>query len=55
MERNTVLIAYVVLMVALIIAVDFLFFRHRFAQRLIANVAIVVIFATLYFIFREHL
>ena len=51
MGRNAVLAFYVVLMVALVVAVDFLFFRHRFRERLIANIAIVVVFAVLYLIF----
>lgn len=51
MERNTTLILYVLLMVVIVVAVDFLFFRHRFRQRLIANVAIVLVFAAFYFIY----
>ena len=45
------IIIYVVAMVATVVAMDFLFFRHQFNKRLIANVAIVLLFAPLYFIF----
>ncbi|MDB5184663.1 MAG: hypothetical protein JWN38_471 [Candidatus Saccharibacteria bacterium] len=50
MGKNAALILYVVLMIAIIVAVDFLFFRHRFQERLIVNIAIVLLFAVLYFI-----
>jgi hypothetical protein len=39
---------YVVSMVAVIVAVDVLFFRGRFWLRLAANVVMVLIFAILY-------
>jgi len=49
--RNAVPVFYVSLMVATVVAVDFLFFRHRFGERLIANIAIVLVFAVFYVIF----
>ena len=39
---------YVALMVALIVAVDLLFFRNRFSERLIVNMGIVLVFAAFY-------
>src|SRR5215470_12182890 len=39
---------YLVLMAAVITAVDLLFFKHRFWERLTANVGIVLIFAAFY-------
>lgn len=54
MGRNTALILYVVLMVAIIVTVDLLFFRHRFRERLIANISIVLVFAIFYLIFLRH-
>jgi membrane protein YdbS with pleckstrin-like domain len=51
MGRNTTLIFYIVLMVAIIVTMDLLFFRHRFRERLIANIAIVLVFAIFYLIF----
>jgi preprotein translocase subunit SecE len=50
--RTQVTVAlYVVLMSAVIIAVDVLFFRNRFWERLMANVGIVLVFAAFYFRF----
>jgi len=51
MGRNAALVFYVVLMIAIVVAVDFLFFRHRFRERLIANIVIVLVFAVYYLIF----
>lgn len=48
MEKNITLIIFVLLMVAVIVVVDVLFFRHRVMARLVANIGIVVIFALLY-------
>jgi MFS-type transporter involved in bile tolerance (Atg22 family) len=49
--RNVGLVLYVVVMVAIIVGVDFAFLRDRFAQRLIVNVGIVLIFGAGYLIF----
>jgi hypothetical protein len=54
MRRNSALILYAVLMVVIIVAVDLLFFRHRFRERLIANIAIVLVFAVYYSIFLRN-
>ena len=45
---------YVVLMAAVIVAVDLLFFKDRFWERLTVNVGIVLVFAAFYFRFRKH-
>jgi MFS-type transporter involved in bile tolerance (Atg22 family) len=42
---------YVAAMVAIIVAVDFAFLRHRFTERLIVNVGIVLLFAAFYWRF----
>ena len=39
---------YVVAMVAVIVGVDFLFFRNRFLERLTVNIGIVLVFAAFY-------
>ena len=39
---------YVLALVAVVVGVDFLFFRHHFWERLIANVGIVLIFGAVY-------
>ena len=48
MGKNAGLVFYIVLMVAIIVAADFLFFRHRFGERLLANIAIVLVFIIVY-------
>ncbi|HEX7042379.1 MAG TPA: hypothetical protein VF189_03955 [Patescibacteria group bacterium] len=42
------------LMVAIIIAVDILFFRNHFWERLIVNMGIVLVFAAFYLRFLKH-
>jgi len=39
---------YVLAMAAVIVGVDFLFFKHRFWERLIVNIGIVLVFAAFY-------
>ncbi len=41
-------VVYLVVMIAIIIAVDVLFLRNRFWPRLGVNVAIVIVFAVVY-------
>ncbi|HET9108405.1 MAG TPA: hypothetical protein VFN79_14585 [Steroidobacteraceae bacterium] len=48
MSRHLAAALYVTAMVAVIVAVDFAFFRHRLWERLLVNVAIVLIFAAFY-------
>ena len=54
MTRQGTLILYVVVMAVIIVAADFLFFRHRFWDRLIWNVGIVLVFAALYLRFLKR-
>jgi hypothetical protein len=48
MERQATVALYVLALVAVVIGVDVLFFRHRFWERLMVNVGIVLVFAALY-------
>ena len=48
MERQVIIGLYVVLLVAVIVSVDFLFFRREFWERLIANSGIVLVFIAFY-------
>jgi hypothetical protein len=48
MSRQVALVLYVVAMVAIIVGVDFAFFRNRFWERLIVNIGIVLAFAAFY-------
>ena len=41
-------------MVAVVISVDVLFFRHQFWERLIANLGIVLVFAAFYLRFLKR-
>jgi hypothetical protein len=45
---------YVVLMAAVIVAVDLLFFKNRFWERLAVNAGIVLLFAAFYFRFLKR-
>jgi hypothetical protein len=45
---------YVALMAAMIVAIDLLFFKNRFWQRLTVNLGIVLIFAAFYFRFLKR-
>ena len=51
MGRPAVIALYVVLLVAVVIGVDVLFFRNQFWPRLMVNVGIVLVFAAFYFRF----
>lgn len=45
MGRQTAVVLYVLALVAVVVGVDILFFRHRFWERLMVNVGIVLVFA----------
>src|SRR5207248_1673958 len=44
MDRRLAVLLYVVAMAAVIVGVDFVFFRNRFWERLIVNIGIVLVF-----------
>ena len=46
--HKTLLAVGVVVMIAVVVTVDLLFFRDRFWERLIANIGIVMVFAAFY-------
>jgi hypothetical protein len=54
MVRQAVAVLYVMAMAALIVAVDFSFFRNHFWERLTVNIGIVMVFAAFYFRFFRH-
>lgn len=45
---------YVLAMVAVVVGVDILFFRHQFWARLAVNVGIVLVFVAVYFRFLKR-
>jgi hypothetical protein len=54
MVRQTTTVLYVVLMIAVIVVIDLLFFKDRFWERLMVNVGIVLVFAAFYFRFLKR-
>ena len=48
MTRNMSVVLYVVLLIAVVVGVDLLFFKNRFWERLMANIGIVLVFAAFY-------
>ncbi len=51
MGRQVTDVVYVVAMAAVIVGVDFMFFRDRFWERLTVNIGIVLVFVAFYFRF----
>jgi len=54
MGKQVTVVLYVVLMAAIVVAADFLFFRNRFWERLMVNIGIVLVFAAFYFRFLKR-
>jgi predicted cobalt transporter CbtA len=54
MGRQAAVALYVLTMVAAVVGVDILFFRHNFWARLTVNVGIVLVFAAFYFRFLKR-
>ena len=48
MTKQIIVGLYIVLLIAVIVSVDFLFFKREFWQRLIVNIGIVLVFAAFY-------
>ncbi|MFZ1041651.1 MAG: hypothetical protein WAN58_10125 [Anaerolineales bacterium] len=48
MPRNIYVVLFVLIMIAVIVSVDVLFFRNQFWERLIANIGIVLVFLAFY-------
>jgi hypothetical protein len=54
MSRNAPVVLYVLAMIAVIVSVDFLFFKERFWARLMVNVGIVLVFSAFYLRFLKN-
>jgi hypothetical protein len=52
--KTTYVVLGVLVLIAVVVSVDLLFFRDRFWERLIANVGIVLVFAAFYFRFLRN-
>jgi len=53
MTRNMSVVLYVVVLIAVVVSVDLLFFRNRFWERLIVNIGIVMVFGAFYWRFAK--
>jgi len=51
MRIHTTTVLYVLLLIAVVVGVDMLFFRNHFWERLAVNIGIVLIFLAFYFRF----
>lgn len=54
MSKTAINIVYVIAMVATVVAIDLIFFRHRFWERLMSNVGIVLVYVAFYLAFLRH-
>ncbi len=54
MTRNMSVVLYIVVMIAVIVSVDLLFFKNRFWERLMVNIGIVLVFTAFYLRFLNH-
>ena len=54
MGRQPATVLYVLVMVAVVVGVDILFFKHQLWLRLIVNVGIVLVFGAFYLRFLKH-
>ena len=54
MTKNMFVVLYVVAMVAAVVSVDLFFFKHRFWERMMANIGIVLVFAAFYLRFLKN-
>jgi len=54
MPRNPYVVLFVLVLIAVVVGVDLLFFRDRFWERLMVNVGIVLVFAAFYLRFLKN-
>jgi hypothetical protein len=54
MGRQAAVVLYLLVMVALIVGADILFFKHQFWPRLLVNVGIVLVFLAFYLRFLKR-
>jgi Mn2+/Fe2+ NRAMP family transporter len=51
---NMSVVLYIVVLIAVVVSVDLLFFKNRFWERLIVNIGIVLVFAAFYLRFLKN-
>ena len=54
MGKSAIVVLYVLAMVAVVVGLDVLFFRHHGWLRLMVNVGVVLVFAAFYLRFPKH-
>ena len=54
MPRNIYIVLFVLIMIAVVVSMDLLFFRNQFWERLIANIGIVLVFVAFYLRFLKN-
>jgi len=54
MTKSMFVVLYIVVLIAVVVSVDLLFFKNRFWERLIANIGIVMVFAAFYLRFLKN-
>jgi hypothetical protein len=54
MRRQAAVVLYVLALVAVVVSLDIQFFRHRFWERLIVNVGVVLVFVAFHLRFLKH-
>jgi hypothetical protein len=54
MRRKAAVVLYVLVLIAVVVGVDILFLTHRFWERLIVNIGIVLVFVTFYMRFLKR-
>ena len=54
MIRNISVVLYIVVLIAVVVSVDLLFFKNRFWERLMVKIGIVLVFAAFYLRFLKH-
>jgi type IV secretory pathway VirB2 component (pilin) len=54
MTKSMYVVLYIVVLIAVIVSVDLLFFKNRFEERLIVNIGIVLVFAAFYLRFLKN-
>ena len=55
MPRNPYVALYILLLIAVVVSVDLLFFKNLFWERLMVNIGIVLVFSAFYLRFLKHL
>ena len=54
MGKQATVVLYVVVLIAVVVGVDVLFFRHQFWPRLAVNIGIVLVFGAFYWRFLKR-